>query len=342
MKILSDKAIQFRTYPVIPRKRVTFDEDISVDYMSFGSDAPVFKCLGGYFTHYTYNLLDFFTSYWFEIFNRKWMEMYDGNFPKKIDDQVIERLSEISPILRMNQFDTAELTDNRIDLYQQLMDYTVIPEISDAEMRKHPSLKGLSSAKLYEVIEKSSRARIKTDYPLRVVKENRKRKMLGWTSLTNLRDQAPWSKLFDYRLLTEKKARDGRVVERIYKFGFNDLIGLGMIHNTICGGTWSVNPKLYALSGDAQLLYRYLIIAGSRSKNHRIDYIAHRIGYREKQKSRLIKCIGRLFEELKQAGLIKSYVYQSCGNGNIYYSFVMVRSSAKKKRLKSDDLRYRV
>jgi hypothetical protein len=123
------------------------------------------------------------------------------------------------------------------------------------------------------------------------------------------------------------------VIERIYKFGFNDLIGLGMIHNTICGGTWSVNSKLYIVSGDAQLLYRYFIISGSRSKNHRIDYIAHRIGYREKQKSRLIKCIGRLFEELKQVELIKSYACQSCGNGNICYSFAMFRSSAKNKRV---------
>jgi hypothetical protein len=333
MRILSDKAIQFRTYPVVPRKRVTFDEDTPVDYMSFGSDAPVFKCLGGYFTHHTYNVLDFFVSYWSEIFNRKWVEMFGGNFPKKIDDQVIQRMSELSPILRMNHINAVELTDYRIDLYQQLNDYTIIPEISDVDMRKYPSLNRLSSAKLHEVIDKSSRSRIKTDYPMRVVKENGKRIMLGWTSLTNLRDQAPWSKLFDYRLLTEKKARDGRVIERVYKFGFNDLIGLGMIHNTICSGTWSVNPKLYTVSGDAQLLYRYLIIAGSRSKNHRIDYLAHRIGYREKQKSRLSKCIGRLFEELRQAGLIEGYARQSCGNGNIYYSFVMFRSSAKKKRV---------
>ena len=213
MRILSDKAIQFRTYPVVPRKRVTFDEDTPVDYMSFGSDAPVFKCLGGYFTHYTYNLLDFFVSYWSEIFNRKWVEMFGGNFPKKIDDQVIQRMSELSPILRMNHINTVELTDYRIDLYQQLNDYTIIPKISDVDMRKHQSLKGLSSSKLHEVIDKSSRARIKTDYPLRVVKENGKRKMLGWNSLANLRDQAPWSKLFDYILLTEKKARDRHVIE---------------------------------------------------------------------------------------------------------------------------------
>ena len=120
MKILSDKAIQFRTYPVVPRKRVTFDEDSPVDYRSFGSKVPVFKCLGGYFTHHTYNLVDFFVSYWFEIFNRRWMEVFGGNFPKKIDDQLIQRPLELSPILRMNQFDTAELTDYRIDLFQQL------------------------------------------------------------------------------------------------------------------------------------------------------------------------------------------------------------------------------
>lgn len=233
----------------------------------------------------------------------------------------------------MKQIEIGELADQRIDHFQQLRDYTIITAISDVEMRKHPSLNGLSSRKLCEVIDKSSKARIKTEYPLKVVKENGKRKMLGWNSVTNLDDRSPWSNLFEYRLLRKKKGKDGRVVERIYKFGFNDIIGLGMIHNTICKGTWSVNPKLYTVSGDAQLLYRYFVIAGSRSRNHRIDYIGLRLGYRERQKSRLVKGIGTLFEELKQAGLIKSYACQNCGNGNIYYSFVIFKSPAKKKKV---------
>jgi len=333
MRTLSDKAIQFRTYPVVPRKRIKFDEDTPVDYQSFGSDATVYRCLGGYFTHHTYNLLDYFVSYWFEIFNRKWMEKFGGSFPKKIDDSVIENLSELSPFLKMKKFESADFSDYRINLYLQLEDYAIMPEVSDLDMRKHPSLNYLSSPKLYDVIEKSSKAKIKVEYPMRTIKENSKRKMLGWTNLANLNDQSPWSKLFDFRLLNERKARDGRVVERIYKFGINDLIGLSMIHNTICGGTWSVNPKLYALSGDAQLLYRYLIIAGKRTRNHRIDYIASRIGLREKQKSRLAKTIESIFEELKQAGLINAYSSDARRNGNIYYSFVMHKSPAKDKRV---------
>lgn len=331
MKILSEKAIHFRTYPVIPRKRITFDEGAPVKKSLFESDTPIFKCQGGYFTHYTYNLLDFFVSYWFEIFNGKWRIGFGGNFRRKIDDQIIERLSQLSPILRMNQFDASELADQRIELFQQLEAFTIITEISDFEMRKHPSLNKLSSKKLFEVIEKTSKAKIKTEYPVRVVKEKGKRKILGWKTVSNLSDHLPWSSLFEYKLLEEKTGKDGRVNERIYKFGFNDLFGMAMIHNTICGGTWSVNPKLYSVSGDAQLLYRYFVIAGSRSKNHRIDYIGHRLGYREKQKSRLARCIGRIFQEIKEAGLISNFDCQNNCHGKIYFSFEIHKSTAKNK-----------
>jgi hypothetical protein len=168
-------------------------------------------------------------------------------------------------------------------------------------------------------------------YSLRVIKEKQKRKFLGWEDISNLDDQYAWSSLFDFKLLKERRAKDGRVIERIYKFGFNDLLGIAMIHNTICGGTWSVNPNFYVLSGDAQLLYRYLVITGSRYNNHRIDYIGHRIGWREKQKSRLADGIGRLFEELKQAGLIVSYARRNNNHGNIYFSFEIHKPKAKSK-----------
>jgi hypothetical protein len=331
MRSLTDKGLQYRTFPVFPRKRVIFDEGAPVITSLFESDIPIFKCQGGYFSHHSYRLFDFFVSYWFEIFTRKWKEMFGGNFPKKIDDQVIERLSELSPILRLNKFDASVFTDHRIDLFQRLGDYTIITAISDIEMRKHFSLNGLSSKKLFEIIDKTSKARIKTEYPMRVVKEKGKRKILGWESINNISDLLPWSSLFEYRLLKEKTGKDGRVNERIYKFAFNDLIGMAMIHNTICGGTWSVNPKLYNISGDAQLLYRYFVITGSRSRNHRVDYIGHRIGWKEKQKSRLTRCIRRLFEELKESGLILSYDCQNNSHRKIYFSFENLKSTRKSK-----------
>ena len=231
----------------------------------------------------------------------------------------------------MRNFDAAALRDNLIDLFQQLRDFTIIEAVSDVQMRKHLSLRGLPSAKLYDVIDKSSKARIKTVYSLRVIKEKRKQKFFGWENISNLCDENAWSSLFEYKLLNEKRGKDGRIIERIYKFGFNDLFGISMIHNTICSGTWSVNPNFYDLSGDAQLLYRYLIITGSRAKNHRIDYIGHRIGWREKQKSRLKSCIGRLFEELKQAGLIVSYDQRHNSHGNIFFSFEVNKRKAKNK-----------
>ena len=70
MRTLSDKAIQFRTYPVISRKRIKYDPETPVEFTEFESTVPAFKCLGGYFSHNTYRLLDYFTSHWFEIASR--------------------------------------------------------------------------------------------------------------------------------------------------------------------------------------------------------------------------------------------------------------------------------
>ena len=84
MRVLSDKGIQFRTFPVIPRKRVKFDEDVPVIYTEFGSNNEVFKCQGGFFTHNTYRLLDFFVSYWFEIASKNWMQKVGSKYPKKL------------------------------------------------------------------------------------------------------------------------------------------------------------------------------------------------------------------------------------------------------------------
>ena len=84
-------------------------------------------------------------------------------------------------------------------------------------------------------------------------------------------------------------------------------LGVAMIHNTICGGSWSVNPALYQLSSDAQLLYRYLIITGSRRKNNTAEFLAHRLAWREKQKARIIQRLKNLFEEMLKAGLIQNY-----------------------------------
>ena len=94
--------------------------------------------------------------------------------------------------------------------------------------------------------------------------------------------------------------------ERIYRFGFNSWLGLAMIHNTICGGYWTVNTKLYEVSGDAQLLYRYIVISGARTNNQRIDYLGHRIGLRETQKGRLNEMIKCLLKELEDVGLIEN------------------------------------
>jgi hypothetical protein len=319
----------------MPRKRVKFNENTPVIQSSFGSDDEIFCCTGGYFSHHSYNLLDFFVSCWFEIFNKKWKQKYGSGCPKVFSVRSINRLSEFTPILKLNLNGANHLQDYLIYLFQQMGDYTIINEISDLVMRKHQSLQRMSSMQLNEVIDKTSKAKLKIIYPIRIIKEIKKHKFLGWKYISNLEDKYRWGSLFEYGLINERKGKDGRVIERIYKFGFNSLLGIAMIHNTICSGTWSVNPKLYAVSGDAQLLYRYLVITGSRFKNHRIDYIGHRLGWREEQKSRLERGINRLFEELKNAGLIRSYNCKKNGHGKIYYSFEVLKSTGKRKARKS-------
>ena len=98
MRTLSDKAIQFRTYPVIPRKRIKYDTETPVEFNEFESTVPAFKCLGGYFSHNTYRLLDYFTSHWFEIASRKWTEEFGGNIPKAFAGRDLDRLKTLSPL----------------------------------------------------------------------------------------------------------------------------------------------------------------------------------------------------------------------------------------------------
>jgi hypothetical protein len=116
------------------------------------------------------------------------------------------------------------------------------------------------------------------------------------------------------------------VNERFYRFGFNSLLGLAMIHNTFCGGSWSVNPKLYQLSGDAQLLYRYVVISGSRMVNNRTDYIGQRIGLREKQKRRLAGMVESLLKELQVAELIENVKISLNAKRNYLCSFGIAKS----------------
>jgi hypothetical protein len=334
MKALSDKGIQFRTFPVVPRKRIKFHEDTPVVVKEFGSGDEVFKCQGGYFTHNTYRLLDFFVSYWFEIASRNWMQNHGSKYPNKFSWSNIENLAALTPLLKNGYEDSARLLSDLIEVCQALRDYIIIDEISDSEMRKHPSLRGISSLNLLNIIDKSSNTKLKIIHPLRMIKGGSKQKHLGWSNLSNLDDTAPWSKLFDYRLIVERKGNDGRVLERIYKFGFSSPLGIAMIHNTICGGFWSVNPKLYEVSGDAQLLYRYLVITGSRWKNNSVEYIGHRLGWREKQKSRLCSRVKPLFEELCAAGLMKSYTLSRGRRNSGMFSFELEKKRSSKKKIK--------
>jgi hypothetical protein len=276
-------------------------------------------------------LLDFFVSYWFEIASKDWMQKFGSKYPKKLYGQNVENLTALTPMLKTDYEDSRQLQSDLIEVCQALRDYVIIDEISDIEMRKHPSLQGISSVNLLNIIEKSSNTKLKTMLQLRMIKGNKKKPYLGWSNLSILDESAPWSKLFDYRLLDGRKGNDGRVIERIYRFGFKSLLGIAMIHNTICGGFWSVNPKLYQVSGDAQLIYRYLVITGARWKNNSIEYIGHRIGWREKQKSRLCSRLKPLFEELCTAGLINSYNLLPCNRNSYMYSFEIKNKGSKKK-----------
>jgi hypothetical protein len=314
----------------MPRKRVKFDEKKPVVFIEPGSDLPVFKYLGGYFTHNSYRLLDYFTSHWFEVARKKWTQEFGGKYPKNFGGKALEKLAVLTPMFNGNGSSSVQLENDLLDLCRSMQDYAIIEEVSDRQMRKHPSLKGISSAELFEIIKKTSKARLKTNYPVRSLKRKGKKTFIGWETWSNLNDTASWSKLFDYRLLDEKKGADGRIIERIYKFGFNTPLGIAMIHNTICGGFWSVNTNLYQVSADAQLLYRYLVITGSRKKNNSAEFIGYRIGWREKQKKRLASRLEALFQELCEAKLITSYVLSSnCQSGYLFSFEIGKRNGSK-------------
>jgi hypothetical protein len=332
MKTLTDRGILWRTFPVIPRKRLKFNPEIPIEFPLFGSSEPVFKCLGGYFTHNSYNLLDWFVSRWDEIVGKLWLQRFREDRPSALKQRV-KNLSILTPILNWEKEDLFKLQNNLPELFQHFHEFAIIPQLSDLEMRKHPALERLSSKELNEVIERTSRTKIKTIYPLRIF-DSPKRKNFGWFYQMNLKDSDPWSHLFEYRLLEERKSKTDKVIERVYKFGFTGLFSLLMIHNSVCGASWNMNPKFYKLSGDAQLLYRYLVIAGSRNRVNRLDYIGHRLGWREKQKKRLLTALEPILQELVDAGLVGGFKMIIRKGGKYFCSLEMgkAKSQARTER----------
>ena len=143
--MLSDKAIQFRTYPVIPRKRIKYDPETPVEFTDFKSSVPSFKCLGGYFSYNTYRLLDYFTSHWFEIASRQWTEEFGGNIPKALAGHDLDRLKLLSPLFGNCSADGVDLTSDIFGLVRGYNDYITINAISDRQLRKHPTLHGITS-----------------------------------------------------------------------------------------------------------------------------------------------------------------------------------------------------
>lgn len=336
MRPLTDKAIQFRTFPVVPKKRVKFDPFTAVEVTEFGSDNAAFKILGGYFTHNSYRLFDYFVSHWFEIASKKWIDKYGDSYPSNFLGSNVEKLTDLTPILNMEGNGVLNLDNDLLGICLRLKDYVTINAVSDRAMRSHASLKGISSAALKDIIEKTARARLKVSYSIRTVKTDKNRKILGYCIWSNLSDNNAWSKIFDYRIIDEIKGNDSRVLERVYKFSFKSPLGVAMIHNTICGGYWTVNPVLYQVSADAQLLYRYLVITGGRRKNNTAEYLAHRLGWREKQKSRFIPRLKILFEEICEAGLIKSY---EASENRCYGCLFSYSLSTRRRRIQSASAR---
>jgi hypothetical protein len=337
MKTLTDKAFSYRTYPVAPRKRVKFDLSAPVEYSTLGSDQPVFRCQGGYLSHHSYNLMDFFVSRWAHIISEKLERINGYQHSKSLSASNFEILAGMNPLLKKGEKYLVNLETNLVEVSRHLRDFAQIESIGDSEMRRHPSLAQLSSAALNEVIARTASIRIKTIYPVRVLRVKGQQRYFGWVNISNLADSADWSGLYAYRMLDEKKGADGRVNERFYRFGFNSLLGLAMIHNTFCGGSWSVNPKLYELSGDAQLLYRYVVISGSRMVNNRTDYIGQRIGLRERQKRRLAGMVESLLKELQMAELIENVKISLNAKRNYLCSFQIAKSKCETLRDNAKD-----
>jgi len=332
LRNLTDKAIQFRTFPVVPRKRVKFNPDTAFEVAEFGSDNSIFKCLVGYFTHNSYRLIDYFISHWFEIARKKWIDNYGDNYPSNFFGSKVENLTTLRPIVKLKGNGLLNMDNDLLGICLKLKEYVTIDALSDRVMRSHASLKGIFSAILKDIIEKTVHARLKVSYSTRTAKSDKNRKILGYSTWSNLSDNNAWSKIFDYRIIDENEGNDGRVLERIYKFSFKSPLGAAMIHFTICGGSWTVNQALYHVSADAQLLYRYLVITSSRRKNNTAEYLARRLGWREKQKSRIIPRLKILFEEMRAAGLIESYEASDNHRHGCLFSFTLSGFGPKRSK----------
>jgi hypothetical protein len=322
---------------VIPRRRVRFDPGVQVEFSLFGSNDPVFKCLGGYFTHNSYNLFDWFVSYWHDLAVKKWVELFREDYPMAFRKNHLDSLMRFTPILRYKKEDLFEIRDNLPELFHHFQDYARF-EASDLDMRSHPSLQRLSSRGLYDVIERTSKSKIKTIYPIRILDAGRKGKPFTWFYEMNLKETDSWWQLFSYRVVEEIKGKDGRINERIYRFQFADLLPILMIHNTLCRASWTMNPNLYKLSPDAQLFYRYLVIAGARLKYHRVDFIGHRLGWREKQAKRIASALNPLLKEIEDAGLLSKFTSSNLDH-RYFFSFEVKSPKNKKDKVENESIR---
>jgi len=312
LKTLTDKGINYSTFPTRDGKRFGNNSTVLSEFKLFNSIVVVCQVYG-IFDHNTHRLLDFIISYWAEIVKRNWLQDFNESYPTTFKKNNMEKLIRFDSLLRLKDEEQITLHEHMIDHLLKFKDYIEIEAISDRTMRSHPALKSLSSKTLYRIIDNTAHVNIKTRYPIHIVKNN----YLGWYLNSRPEIDTPFSKLLQYRLLEEKKAKNGRVIERVYRFKFTSHLNMLMIHNTICGGTWNVNPNLYCVSGDAQLLYRCMVIGGSRRLNNSIEFISHRMGWKEKQAGRQVRSIERLLNELINFKLLKDFEIVTNGRKNL-------------------------
>ena len=78
------------------------------------------------------------------------------------------------------------LEHDLLGLCQSMVDYVVIDSLSDRVMRSHPSLKGISSEALKNVIDRTADARLKVIYSVRTIKSIKNRQVLGYSNWSNL------------------------------------------------------------------------------------------------------------------------------------------------------------
>jgi len=179
------------------------------------------------------------------------------------------------------------------------------------EMLKSLPLKGMSTAKLRQTINKIATCNVKTSYSIKtIINSNGNRKKTKKKKLETTFQKKYQNKYFSPLFFVEEKQDQG-VYGSTYTFNFDTILGTLFTHNIMSQGYSIIKPELakilYSLSPNANLIFRRYLIHLNRmvQKTLKIEEIVTDLGIRTNVDSVRKNMVVSWIRELETTGLIE-------------------------------------